>query len=219
MTASPAAYVAVVLHALKHPSQPVFGVLIGKKTADGNFHVLSAIPLFHTELASFPHPMSSVALKQIAAVCRATGRCIVGAYFANERLNDVSIHDHTHALLNAVSTGEYAETVAAGSASQVVWQLDNSRIHPSTGAVAVRVIGTERRGSDIRLQTQKGSIVFAKWNPDELKASIAVPEARVLEVVAQLVESRKFSTVVDFEDHLDDVNDDYFNSWIESLTA
>lgn len=219
MTASPAAYVTAVLHAFKHPSQPVFGLLIGKTSADGEQHVVAAVPIMHSEIASHPHPVTSIALRQVAAVCRSQGRVIVGAYFGNERLDDTSVNDHTLALLSFIAAGDFtggrASQQAGNAPSLVVWQLINAKIHPSSGVVGVRTYSMEHRGN--RLQAGSGDVSFARWNPDELKASIPLSLTAVLGLAGQLLEARKYTAVVDFEEHLECVDNDYFNKWAEQL--
>src|SRR5688500_4623415 len=103
---SPAAYLCAVMHAMKHPTQPVCGLLIGRRAdsaasgdtassgSGSSAFVVAAVPLIHTELAAAGHPVTEVALKQVAAVCRSNGRRIVGLYFANERLDDMTLHEH-----------------------------------------------------------------------------------------------------------------------------
>ena len=108
---SPAAYCTAALHALKHPTQPVMGLLLGPR-AEGKqaAYVAAAVPIMHTEVASAPHPVTAMAVKQVQAVATSSGRRIVGMYAANERCDDNSLSQHT-ASLAAFVAAEAGESI------------------------------------------------------------------------------------------------------------
>jgi hypothetical protein len=222
---SPAAYCTAAMHALKHPTQPVFGFLLGRRvTGDGAASSSAAafadaaVPIMHTEVASAPHPVTSIALKQVVAVCRSTGRRVVGLYVANERLDDVTLHDHTTALIVHVANEI--------SSNLTIWVLDNARLQPtpaapkgSEGEPAVKLYSAERSAGSVRVSATSGRLAFATWNSDVLAPSGDIPAGTVVRKLSELLEARRFASVVDFEEHLEDCANDYFNPWAEQAAA
>lgn len=77
---STAAYLKVVLHAAKHTSRNVIGLLVASDASDAT-KVTDVLPLFHTTPLG---PALEVALTQAAAVVPDTAT-IVGVYYAPER--------------------------------------------------------------------------------------------------------------------------------------
>ena len=224
MACAPSAYFTAVMHSMKHPTQPVCGLLLGRRsdgTADAPAYVAAAVPITHNEVASAPHPITSVAIKQVAAVGRSTGRRIVGLYVANERLDDSSLHEHTVALLSYLSD-------ATESKSLTVWLLNNRTLkpHDESDAAAVKLYAAERTqsapgsaGASVRVHHVPGlGLRFAKWNPDALAASDEVPTRRVMGKLIELLDGRRHMAVVDFEEHLEDCANDYFNAWVEETS-
>lgn len=212
------------MHSVKHPTQPVCGILLGRRSEsapDSPSYVAAAVPLMHNEVASAPHPVTSVAMKQIAAVGRSTGRRIVGLYVANERLDDMALHEHTVALISHLSD-------ATESKSLTIWLLNNRTVKPQedTDVPAVKLYAAERTqsapgsaGSSVRVHHVPGVVLrFAKWNPDALAASDEVSTQSVMRKLIELLEGRRHMAVVDFEEHLEDCANDYFNTWVEAAS-
>ena len=77
---SHAAYAKVMLHACKHPSASVVGLLLGR--LDGKtVEVLDVVPLFHTAPLA---PMLEAALGLVEKHCeQSEGLSMAGVYFAN----------------------------------------------------------------------------------------------------------------------------------------
>lgn len=84
-TVSKEAYSKALLHALKFPARPIFGLLIGH--GSGSVEVTDAVPLFHNHILA---PMLEIALMQSEIFAKQNGATIVGCYFANERVEDKS---------------------------------------------------------------------------------------------------------------------------------
>jgi hypothetical protein len=59
------AYCKIVMHAVKYPSKPVMGVLVGK-TTDGKPSAVDAIPLVHSYSLA---PMMELAMLQVCLAC------------------------------------------------------------------------------------------------------------------------------------------------------
>jgi len=74
----------VLLHALKHPSQPLFGLLLGTATAS-DIKVTMAVPVAHLPLLA---PTVEAALLQAAPWAASRGLAVVGAYTATATAGD-----------------------------------------------------------------------------------------------------------------------------------
>uniref|UniRef100_A0A5B6ZY63 MPN domain-containing protein n=1 Tax=Davidia involucrata TaxID=16924 RepID=A0A5B6ZY63_DAVIN len=98
------AYIKLVLHALKHKTSAVNGVLLGRLSGgDTNpvVEITDSVPLFHSQIGLLP-PLE-IALIQIEDYYGAQGLNIVGYYHANERFDDFelgnvakNVGDHIH---------------------------------------------------------------------------------------------------------------------------
>uniref|UniRef100_A0A7S1PU66 MPN domain-containing protein n=1 Tax=Neobodo designis TaxID=312471 RepID=A0A7S1PU66_NEODS len=216
---SPAAYCTAALHALKHPTQPVMGLLLGPRaspaaTADGGkaaAYASAAVPVAHTEVASAPHPMTEIAVKQVLAVATSSGRRIVGLYAANERCGDNALSEHTAALASFVA-GEAGEPIT-------VWLMDNAKLPPgkSEGA-AVKLYTAEK--TRISAAGSSAALTFAEWDSAALAPKAAPIAGRaIIARLGELVEARKAAAVGDFEEHLENCEVDYFNPWAAAACA
>ncbi|KAI8004493.1 hypothetical protein LOK49_LG08G00523 [Camellia lanceoleosa] len=98
------AYIKLILHALKHRSSAVNGVLLGRLSGDDSnpvVEITDSVPLFHSQIGHLPH--LEIALIQIEEYYGAQGLSIVGYFHANERFDDSelgnvvkNIGDHIH---------------------------------------------------------------------------------------------------------------------------
>ncbi|CAO2817075.1 unnamed protein product [Amaranthus hypochondriacus] len=84
------AYIKLVLHALKHKSSAVNGVLVGRYDAGkGIVQISDAVPLFHSNTALLPS--LEIALMQIEAHYASQDVSLVGYFHANERSDDYDL--------------------------------------------------------------------------------------------------------------------------------
>ncbi|KAL6528119.1 hypothetical protein OROHE_015069 [Orobanche hederae] len=84
------AYLKVVLHALKHRTSTVNGILLGRSSADGSaIEITDSVPLFHSHIGLLP-PLE-IALIMIEEYCGEKGLSIVGYFHANERYDDFEL--------------------------------------------------------------------------------------------------------------------------------
>ena len=211
---SPAAYCTAALHALKHPTQPVMGLLLGPRAADGSkgaAYVAAAVPVMHTELASAPHPVTAIAVKQVNAVATSSGRRVVGMYVANERCDDMALHQHSVALA-AVVAAEAGETIS-------LWLLDNSKLQPGkSDGPAVKLYTADK--SRVSAAPASAALAFGEWDSSALAPkSAAIAGRAVVARLGELVEGRKAAAVGDFEEHLENCEVDYFNPWAAAACA
>ncbi|RRT72603.1 hypothetical protein B296_00020033 [Ensete ventricosum] len=87
------AYIKLVLHALKHRSAAVNGLLLGRLRQDGGatatVEIADTVPLSHSQIGLLP--ALELALIQIEEHFEAQGLSVVGYYHANERHDDVEL--------------------------------------------------------------------------------------------------------------------------------
>ncbi|KAL6572483.1 hypothetical protein OROMI_013441 [Orobanche minor] len=83
-------YLKVVLHALKHRTSTVNGVLLGRSSADGSaIEIIDSVPLFHSQIG--PLPPHEIALIMIEEYYGEKGLSIVGYFHANEMYDDFEL--------------------------------------------------------------------------------------------------------------------------------
>lgn len=140
LTVAAEAYIKVVMHCLKYPTQPVFGLLLGRYRCDAvddaakeNFHgssclVIDMVPLFHTGVLSAPHPMVEVALELVKDALKGESESIVGVYVANERLNDLSLSPLLTPLLLSIQEAVPMNAASTKPGSLVLWMVDNAKV-------------------------------------------------------------------------------------------
>jgi hypothetical protein len=121
------AYAKMLLHALKHPTQPLSGLLVGKLVAasavtSGDSAVSSsdsaatvlfvsdAVPLTHSQVATLPHPIVEAGARMVHSQACSQGCGVVGCYFANERFDDGELCE-----LNRRMAAHVAKLFSSGS--------------------------------------------------------------------------------------------------------
>lgn len=230
LVASTEAYVKAVLHALKYPSQPVCGLLLGRSEAqfEGQSSpacpvVLDAIPLFHTVVASAPNPVLDAALSVMQAVAKEEHHEIIGLYFASERLQD---HDAPPTLAPVLKLLLQQQT---GKSGLVLWCLDNACLTfpprvPCIASVSVKSdhpVMHEKSTTATRLPLplmggHNVTFVSPAVEPEErpkdniISARRFFPKLRKVDVVAvaefvqACVSAHAHHYIADFEDHLEE---------------
>ncbi|CAN1334299.1 ER membrane protein complex subunit 8/9 homolog [Linum perenne] len=85
------AYIKLVLHALKHNTSAVNGVLLGRASPnnDNLVEIEDSVPLFHNHLGLLP-PLE-ISLIMIEEYYSARGLGIVGYFHANERFDEAEL--------------------------------------------------------------------------------------------------------------------------------
>lgn len=198
------AYTKAILHCLKYPTQPVSGLLVGKRIGSGastSIFVADAVPVTHTQIATSPSPVLEIVLLQVLAVARTKGQSVVGVYVANEIADDVSISDHTLRVLRHVAE-------KAGSPPIALWMIRGTDVDSQTDvAVSQTVYPTPNPGLS---NGDSVPLKFARWNSDTCSTVDIATTAALAQVVAA-TDSTLFAKLNDFEDHLENVAKDYFN--------
>ncbi|KAL6561422.1 hypothetical protein OROMI_017023 [Orobanche minor] len=84
------AYLKVVLHALKHRTSTVNGILLSRSSADGSaIEITDSVPLFHPQIGLLP-PLE-IALIMTEEYYGEKRLSIVGYFHANERYDDFEL--------------------------------------------------------------------------------------------------------------------------------
>ena len=129
----PEAYCTLFLHASKHPSKAVNGLLLGSAD-DAAVRVTKVLPLFHSSLALTP--MLEAALMLADEHCKASGLKIVGYYQANELCDDLELGP-----LGA----KIAEKIRSQCAQATVLLVDGANMTPAPTDLRLLVLGTDGR--------------------------------------------------------------------------
>jgi len=203
----PRAYVKMIFHTAKYPHCAVSGLLLAnKKTGSGgrgSLVITDCIPLFHqTEGLT---PMIEVALAQIESRSERAGLCVAGFYHASRSMRDCSTVD--------VFTQKVADKVAENAASAkgrppvVLVTVDNKRLSMvlESHALLVQMFKGSGGGGGGEGQESAGG----KWRHLAAK-NIGVDED-TLAMTSEMVQRKFQKDLIDFDNHLDDVTQDYLN--------
>jgi len=188
------AYSKIILHAAKYPHASVNGVLLAKLPPKGQkigprLIFVDAIPLFHqTEGLS---PMVEVALAQIESRAMSSGFSIAGYYHASRNFRDSNVDVFSQRIADRI-----ADISPFGRAALLT--VDNRRL--SLNLQSHALLGQMYIGSS------EGS---GKWRTVANK-NIRVDE-EAFAVTSSLLHSRSYKDLIDFDNHLDDVTQDYLN--------
>ncbi|XP_031564691.1 ER membrane protein complex subunit 8-like [Actinia tenebrosa] len=189
-TVSAKAYAKMLLHAAKYPHTSVNGVLLGEEvTQESEMFILDAIPLFHQCLGLAP--MLEVALTQIDSYCKASGQQVVGYFQANEHVNSNSPDGIAYKI---------GEKITDQLANACILMIDNTKMSIACDEVAVRCYIVQEN----------------KWKMNDKDLCIDGGE-ETLSLTSELIEGKAYQSLVDFDNHLDDITLDWSNRDINRL--
>ncbi|GMP64969.1 hypothetical protein CsSME_00025975 [Camellia sinensis var. sinensis] len=187
------AYIKLILHALKHRSSAVNGVLLGRLSGgDSNpvVEIADSVPLFHSQIGLLP-PLE-IALIQIEEYYGAQGLSIVGYFHANERFDDPelgnvakNIGDHIHRYFSQAG----------------LLLLDNKKLEALSKG--------KDRSPVIQLYTRDSSKSWKLIGDGSSRLTMKEPAANI--VLLDYISNQKWQDIVDFDDHLDDISKDWLN--------
>ncbi|KAJ3679844.1 hypothetical protein LUZ60_016122 [Juncus effusus] len=186
---SQTAYIKLVLHALKHQSSAVNGILVGRVASDGGttVSISDAVPVSHTSLSLLP-PLE-IALTQAEEQFGKEGLNVVGYYHANERYDDSELG------LTARKIGDH---ISRYFPSAPILLLDNKKLEDLIKKKSLTPV--------VQLYKKDSS----KWRSDG-SAKLVLKESSANVLLSDFIASQKWSEIVDFEDHLDDISKDWLN--------
>lgn len=206
------AYCKMVLHGAKYPHCAVNGLLVAERQRPRKEHppgagnhtlFVDCIPLFHGTLALTP--MLEVALTLIDSWCKDNSYVIAGYYQANERVKDARGFLWLQPARGQGTAGKYphpnqvaekvASRIAEGFSDAALIMVDNAKFTMDCAAPTIHVY--EQHENRWRCRDPHHDYC-EDW-----------PEAQ--RISASLLDSRSYETLVDFDNHLDDIRSDWTN--------
>lgn len=242
-----AAYLKLILHAIKHPSKSVNGVLVGPaphrpggsaagsdnsgreegrpngeiqggddggaaklaglklspagEGEGGVVQIEDAMPLFHLQLGLAP--MLEIALTQVEEYLSSEGKgwVIVGYYHANERHEDAELGPIARRIAHHIE-----ERCPLACALLVDNQLlQNAVVGKGSATPAVQLFTSDALKGWRPASSSSGA--GAGSGP-----SLSLREATAGHLLVEYVSERRHHEVVDFDDHFNDVSQDWVNA-------
>eukprot|EP01137_Pigoraptor_chileana_P025618 Opistho-2@95339 len=181
------AYAKIALHAYRCPHLAVNGVLLAKRDSakDGALAITDAVPLFHGVLNL--NAMLEVALQQVDLYAERQDMQIVGYYV---------IHETDDAGVDAASS-KIADTIAENYGKACLLLVKNASIAVTSQKPAfdtyIKTDGRWKVSGDASTSCENGA-------HDALKTLV--------------LKRTPIASLVDFDDHLDNVARDWTNAWI-----
>eukprot|EP00794_Sanderia_malayensis_P018824 gene18824-20720_t len=188
-TISVKAYSKILLHACKYPHKAVNGVVIAESLSGNEISIVDAIPLFHQCLGLAP--MLEVALSQIDAYCKGSKLQIAGYYQANENFNT-----------NEPDTIAYkiSEKLLEFNNHSLLFMIDNTKMGAECAELALKLYTS----NDGRWKHKDGN-----WHLQGGESGLAI--------VSELIRSKAYQSLIDFDNHLDNITEDWLNITINKL--
>ncbi|XP_051919508.1 ER membrane protein complex subunit 8 [Hippocampus zosterae] len=185
------AYCKMLLHAAKYPHSAVNGLLVAEKAKarrKDSLHdpvlCVDCVPLFHGTLALAP--MLEVALTLIDTWCKENNYVIAGYYQANERTKD--------SRLNQVAEKVAARISECFSEAAIV-MVDSSRLKMSCREPIVLIYDLHEN----------------KWKSRDVNLDSFEDWSEAQKITSALLEGRSYENLIDFDNHLDDLRNDWTN--------
>ncbi|KAF7244639.1 ER membrane protein complex subunit 8 [Varanus komodoensis] len=189
MKLSTQAYCKMVLHGAKYPHCAVNGLLVAERQPPRGRErepalLVDCIPLFHGGLALAP--MLEVALTLIDSWCKENSYVIAGYYQANERMKDASPNQVAEKV---------ASRIAEGFNDPALIMVDNTKFTMECIEPTVHVYEQHEN----------------KWRCKDPHFDYCEDWSEAQRISASLLDSRSYETLVDFDNHLDDIRNDWTN--------
>ncbi|XP_060579767.1 ER membrane protein complex subunit 8-like [Ruditapes philippinarum] len=185
------AYAKLLLHAAKYPHCAVNGLLLAEDTKTSkekkSIRFVDCIPLFHLSLSLAP--MLEAALLQIDSYCKSKGYVIGGYYQANEHLSDNSVNNVARHIGKKIH--EYYPDAC-------IFMIDNNRVSPESPSEVYRVHTMKETG----------------WKEADKRQTV---DEDTLQTASVLLEQEQYRHLVDFDNHLDDVANDWRNTKLNDI--
>nr|CAG4636467.1 EOG090X0C9C [Eubosmina coregoni] len=180
------AYSKIILHAFKYPHTAINGVLLANEGSSNQvLKYVDAIPLFHNNLGLAP--MLEVALMQIDSYCRTAGLVIAGYYHASQDVSEMSPD---------VVSQKICEKIAEYFPNACLVLVNNRQLAKQMTQSALNVI-----------QFSDG-----KWKvKDKENLKLLPNNEAAFNSVSSLIFDKVYKDVIDFDDHLDDISQDWLN--------
>jgi len=188
------AYSKIILHAAKYPHATVNGVLLAKygrgQKSGPRITFIDAIPLFH-QIEGLT-PMIEVALSQIESRATSASMCIAGFYHASRNFRDSNVDVFSQRIADRIADWSPLNRAA-------LLTVDNRKL--SVNLQSHALLG--------QMYIVNNADNGGRWRTIAAK-SIKVDELTYA-VTSSLLQNRSYKDIVDFDNHLDDVAQDYLN--------
>jgi len=182
-----------ILHATKYPASSVNGLLIRKfasgkgDTENKGIHCEDAIPLTHINMSKFCTPTMEVALAQVEQHCKDSKSEIVGYYQANQ-----DIDNHSPDFIAA----RIVEKLQEVNPNLIIVLIDNEKLDSNL--------------EEIPFVTYKFS--DGKFKVHESRIRLVPDEQGSLSTVSALIQAKAYRQLIDFDNHLDDLRENYWTN-------
>ncbi|CAF0928795.1 unnamed protein product [Rotaria sordida] len=182
-------FVKMFLHLAKYPELAVNGVLLSARTDSTNeevdsssyLHFVDCIPLFHGVLSL--SPMLEIALSQIDAYCSTRNLTVAGYYHANEHYSDTNPNFTALRIM---------EKIKENNPNAVLFMIDNSLVDLNESDRFYNIF----------------TLVDKNWK-NVNDSHIVTDECRL--VALSLLKRNQHRQLVDFDNHLDLISNDWRN--------
>lgn len=204
---SQTAYVKLVLHALKHKTSAVNGILVGRlkqssASEDNNsisteaVEIIDIIPLSHSQLGLLPTLEIAITQGEEYFASKGDRLSVVGYYNANERYEDLELSSL------AKKIGDHITRYCPQAA---ILLLDNKLLEELPRGGSNRPV--------VQLYTRDASKVWRQaGSSGSLGVDLVFKEPTANTVLWDYITEGREQDVVDFDDHLDDISKDWLNS-------
>lgn len=184
------AYSKVVLHACKYPHKAINGIFLAEETkhASDLLRIVDAIPLFHQCLGLAA--MLEIALGQIETYCKENQLFIAGYYQGNENLDDNSPDFIAYKV---------AEKVIEHTPAAILMMINNQKMDSDCKETALQLY-----------QMQDN-----KWK--DIPSWHLVGGDVALVGCCELIRAKTYQSLIDFDNHLDDISLDWLNTQINKV--
>nr|CAG4648849.1 EOG090X0C9C [Polyphemus pediculus] len=179
------AYSKIILHSVKYPQSAINGVLLSQDNHTSNVKIVDSIPLFHNNLGLTP--MLEVALMQIDSYCRSAGLVIAGYYQANDSL----VEQGPDFVGQKV-----CEKIAEHFPNAILVIVNNQQLGKRMTQPSINVI----------------QYADGRWKVKDKESVKLLPNNEtVLSFTSGLLQDKRYQSLIDFDDHLDDISQDWLN--------
>ncbi|KAL9226656.1 hypothetical protein vseg_002443 [Gypsophila vaccaria] len=186
------AYIKLVLHAMKHSTTAVNGVLVGRfDVSKGVVEISESVPLFHSNTGLLP-PLE-IALMQIEEYYSGQGLSLVGYFHANERSDDNDLSNV------AKNIGDH---LCRYFPQAGILLLDNKKLETLSKV--------KDRSPVMQFYRKDGSKWKLSGKEEGGRLVLKEPSANVM--LMDYISSNKWQDIVDFDDHLNDISKDWLNA-------
>eukprot|EP00039_Didymoeca_costata_P002034 m.57146 g.57146 ORF g.57146 m.57146 type:complete len:223 (+) comp11083_c0_seq1:236-904(+) len=195
-----AVYAKVILHACKHPTTALNGVLIGRVEKE-EFQVTDCVPLFHSTLNL--SPMLEVALLQLEQHYKKTDHKIIGYYQANESVARNSLDSTALAI---------SEKLKKQTGNCVILLVNNSMLQKN---IIAKEYVLKTYFPDSKMENgwalKPFNPVTGSDAPEENPVALQPNPPAAFKATSSLIQKKEYENLIDFEEHLEDVKLDWLN--------